>query len=282
MNDFLMPIAKLCLLVFVVSALFGTGATLTVRQILDPLRNIRLVIISLLVSFLMVPLIAFVITRIHPLETPLQVGLILLSMTAGSEALPKISGIVKGSTGYAVGLMCIQIVVSLVYVPLVISVLLPQVSLNHFKLLMKLVLCVLLPLVGGLFLKARHESAAEVMEHALHKVSMVSLLLVFTLLIVAKFEVIRSMFRLEVILPVIIYLALAFIAGYLLGGPKPDTRTTLAVGSILRSGSIAMVVGSQAFSDPKVVIMIIFIFILMMPVLPVMVLMFRGRSRPGI
>jgi len=278
MLEFLMPMARLSLLVFVVSALLGTGMTLTVRQILEPLRNIRLVIISFAASFLAVPLIAFVITRIHPLERPLQIGLILLSMTAGSEALPKISAIVKGNTGYAVGLMCMQIIVSLVYVPLLISVLLPQVTINHFKLVMKLVLFVLLPLIGGLFLKARHESTVEKMEHALHKISMVSLLLVFALLIAAKFEVILDILHLEVVLIVIVYLALAFAAGYLLGGPKPDIRMTLAVGSVLRSGGIALVVGSQAFGDPKVIIMIMLILILMVPILPTMIWMFRRRS----
>jgi len=278
MQDFVMPLAKLSLLVFVVSALLGTGATLTVRQILEPLRNIRLVITSFAASFLIVPLIAIVITRIHPLEEPLQIGLILLSMTAGSEALPKITGIVKGNTGYAVGLMCLQIIVSLVYVPLLISVLLPEVSINHFKLVMKLVLFVLLPLMGGLLLKARHELAAAKMEHVLHKISMVSLIIVFVLLIAAKFALVLDILHLEVVLTVIVYLALSFAAGYLLGGPNPDTRMTLAVGSILRSGGIALVVASQAFSDPKVIVMIMSILILMLPVLPAMVWMFRRCS----
>jgi BASS family bile acid:Na+ symporter len=278
MQDFVMPLAKLSLLVFVMSALLGTGATLTVRQILEPLRNIRLVITSFAASFLIVPLIAIVITRIHPLEEPLQIGLILLSMTAGSEALPKITGIVKGNTGYAVGLMCLQIIVSLVYVPLLISVLLPEVSINHFKLVMKLVLFVLLPLMGGLLRKARHELAAAKMEHVLHKISMVSLIIVFVLLIAAKFALVLDILHLEVVLTVIVYLALSFAAGYLLGGPNPDTRMTLAVGSILRSGGIALVVASQAFSDPKVIVMIMSILILMLPVLPAMVWMFRRCS----
>jgi len=278
MQDFVMPLAKLSLLVFVMSALLGTGATLTVRQILEPLRNIRLVITSFAASFLIVPLIALVVTRIHPLEEPLKIGLILLSMTAGSEALPKITGSVKGNTAYAVGLMSMQIIVSLVYVPLLISVLLPEVSLNHFKLVMKLALFVLLPLMGGLFLKARHEAVAKSLEHALHKISMVSLLLVFALLVAAKFEVILSILHLEVVLTVIVYLALSFAAGYLLGGPNPDNRMTLAVGSILRSGSIALLVASQAFSDPKVIIMIMLILIMMLPVLPAMIWLFRRRS----
>ena len=273
-----MPLAKLSLLVFVVSALFGTGATLTVRQILEPLRNVRLVITSIAASFLVVPLIAIVITRIHPLEEPLQIGLILLSITAGSEALPKITGIVKGNTGYAVGLMCLQIIVSLVYVPLLISVLLPEVSINHMKLVLKLVLFVLLPLMGGLLLKARHELGAARMEHILHKISMVSLILVFVLLIAAKFALVLDILHLEVVLTVIVYLALSFAAGYLLGSPNPDNRMTLAVGSILRSGSIALVVASQAFRDPKVIIMIMLILILMLPVLPAMIWMFRRRS----
>jgi len=104
---------------------------------------------------------------------------------------------------------------------------------------------------------------------------MVSLLLVFALLVAIKFEVILNILHLEVVLTVIVYLALAFAAGFLLGGPKPDTRMTLAVGSILRSGGIALVVGSQAFSDPKVIIMIVLVLILILPVLPAMIWMSR-------
>ena len=220
MHDFLMQLARLCLLIFVVSSLFDTGATLTVQKILEPLRNVRLVITSFAVSFVLIPLIAFVITRVHTLERPLQIGMILLSMTAGSEALPKIAGIVKGNTAYAVGLMSMQIIVSLVYVPLLISALLPEVSISHFKLVMKLVLFVLLPLMGGLFLKATYEPAAKSLEHALHKISILSLFLVFALLVAAKFDVILNILHLEVVLSVIAYLALAFAAGYLLGRPE--------------------------------------------------------------
>lgn len=278
MNDFLAPAANLMLLLFVVSALLGTGLSLTLRQILEPLRSIRLVISSLAASFLLVPLIAVVLTRIHPLERPLRIGLILLSMTAGSEGLPKITGIVKGNTAYAVGLMCMQLVVSLVYVPSLISVLLPEVSVDHVKLATKLVVLVFLPLATGLLLKARRESAAVRLEHWLHKVSMFSLVLMFALFIAANYSAVLAILHFEAVLTVIVYLALSFIVGYLLGGPNPGTRTALAVGSLLRSGSIAMVVASQAFDDPRVIVMIISIFILMLPVLPVMIWVFRPRG----
>jgi BASS family bile acid:Na+ symporter len=253
--------------------------TLTVRQILEPWRNARTAIVSFAASFLVVPLIAFAVTRLFPMEKPLLTGLILLSLAAGSEALPKITEMAKGNARYAVGLMGMQIVVSVICVPFLIAAFLPGVTLDRTKLVMKLIVLVLLPLAAGLFVNSRSESAAKRIERVLHKISTILLIIVFALYIAANFEIISSIFRWDTILVGGIYSAFAFVAGVLLGGPDRDMRMTLGVGSILRSGSIAMVFASQAFSDPKVITMIMLVVILWLPVLPAMVLIFRRVCR---
>ena len=45
--------------------------------------------------------------------------------------------------------------------------------------------------------------------------------------------------------------------GWLLGGPAADTRSVLGLGTAQRNIAAALVVGSQSFSDPKVVVMVV-------------------------
>ena len=45
--------------------------------------------------------------------------------------------------------------------------------------------------------------------------------------------------------------------GWLLGGPTADTRRVLGLGTAQRNIAAALVVGSQSFSDPDVVVMVV-------------------------
>ena len=50
-------IAALTGLAFVVASMLGTGLSLTVAQIVQPLKNARLVLLALLANFVLVPLL---------------------------------------------------------------------------------------------------------------------------------------------------------------------------------------------------------------------------------
>ena len=82
-------IATLAGLTFVVGSMFATGLSLTVAQIVQPLKNARLVILALVANFVLVPLLGYVITLVIPLDEPLKIGLIVLSTAAGAPFLVK-------------------------------------------------------------------------------------------------------------------------------------------------------------------------------------------------
>jgi len=56
-------------------------------------------------------------------------------------------------------------------------------------------------------------------------------------------------------------IALGFGIGWILGGPGIDTRRALALGTGQRNIAAALVVASESFSDPSVVIMVIVVTI---------------------
>ena len=138
------------MLVFVVSSMLAMGLDLTVGQIIAPLRNVRLVVLSLLANFILMPLGAVVLAALLQLDQPLGVGLLLLGSAAGVPFLPKLAQIAKSNLAFAVGLMVMLMVVTVGYLPLVLPLLLPGVSVNPAKIARSLFLLMLLPLASAL------------------------------------------------------------------------------------------------------------------------------------
>src|SRR5437762_13767450 len=63
------------------------------------------------------------------------------------------------------------------------------------------------------------------------------------------------------ILAEVLFMALGVGSGWCVGGPSADTRRVLALGTGQRNIAAALVVGSQSFSDPKVIVMVIVVAI---------------------
>ena len=88
-----------------------------------------------------------------------------------------------------------------------------------------------------------------------------SLILVITLLTVVNFKSVLGVFGTRGILAGLLFIGLSYGVGWLLGGPGADTRVVLGLGTAQRNIAAALVVGSQSFKDPKVVVMVVVVAI---------------------
>src|SRR5215471_11859531 len=171
------------MLVFVVSSMLAVGLSLTVTQIVAPLRNGKLVSLALLANFVLMPLGAVAIARLLRLDEPLGIALLLLGAAAGAPFLPKLAGIAKSNLAFAVGLMVLLMVLTVGYMPLVLPLLLEGVSVDPTKIARSLVLLMLLPLGAGLLVKARFSHVADRVRTPLNGISSLSLVLLIVLLL---------------------------------------------------------------------------------------------------
>ncbi len=259
--ELLSKAVTVAMLSFVVSSMLAMGAALTVSQIFDPLRNVRLVVLALVANFVLMPLGAFALAKVLWLDEPFGVGLLLLGCAAGAPFLPKLAQLAKGNLPFGVGAMVLLMVITVAYLPIVLPLLLPGVTVNPVKIAQSLVLLMLLPLAIGLFVKARYDATAARVKPALDWLSNVSLILLMVLITVVNFDKVLQVFGTRGILAGLLFIALGFCIGWLLGGPGKDTRTVLALATAQRNIAAALVVGSQSFSDPKVVVMVIVVAI---------------------
>src|SRR5215510_13236213 len=102
--ELLQKAASVAVLAFVLSSMLAMGLGLTMSQIIAPLRNLRLVLLSLLANFVLMPLGAVALAALLWLDQPLGIGLLLLGSAADAPFLPKLAQIAQGNLAFAVGL----------------------------------------------------------------------------------------------------------------------------------------------------------------------------------
>lgn len=253
--DILSTLQSLFTFAFVVTSMLSMGLSLTVSQILQPLRNTRLVIMALGANFVVVPAVAFALSRIIPLETDVQIGLLLLGTAAGAPFLPKLAQIAKANIAFAVGLMAMLIVVTIIYLPIVLPLLLPGVEVDAGQIAVSLIVQMLVPLIIGLLVKARYEGAAETLQPVMAQISNVSLALLLVLMLALNFRNVIALFGTGAIIATLLFVAISVVAGYFLGGPGTDTKQVLALGTGQRNLAAGFLIAGGSFADqPNVLV----------------------------
>ena len=255
MNELLSQAVGPLIAIFLVTAMFSLGLDLTLRQIVDSLRDKRLVTKSLLINLLLVPLLAVAITNLIPMHEGLRIGIVVYAIAAGTEGGPKFVQIIGGNTAFAFGLLVLLLTFTVAVVPLLLPLVVPHVDISTGALVGKLLLVVALPICVGLFLNARFQALAARVSPVAHHLSMFLLYGLFVLLIYVNFREIAAL-QTSALLAGLLLFALAFTAGYLAGGADLHNRRALGIMTFARNGSISMLIAREAFpQDPQVLMM---------------------------
>lgn len=250
--------------------MLATGSCLTTRQIIEPLRNLRQIVVVLLLNFVLMPMIALALAAVLGLDRPFAVVLLVLGCAAGAPFLPKLTELAKGDLAFSVGAMVLLMVVTVVYLPVVMPLLLPGVSVAPWSIARSLILLMLFPLAIGLVVKARYEKLARCVKPVLDRISNISLILLVVLITAANIDNVLQVFGTRAIFAGLLYIALGFGIGWLFGGRDAKAKRVMALGTSQRNIAAALVVASQSFSDPQVVAMVIVVaivgLIVLMPI----------------
>jgi bile acid:Na+ symporter, BASS family len=264
MHQIIPILDKIAFLAFVVATMFGTGLKLTVQQIWQPLLNIRLVVLSLLTNFVLVPVFVYLLLLVIPVNEPVKDGLIIMALASGPPALPKLAQIVKGNLAFSTGLMMMLMLGTVFYMPIVLPLVLQGVQVNSWDIAKPLILMMIIPLGIGLLIKSKSENISLSLQAITAKLSSFGLLLGLGVRLIVHFGEIIVLLTNGVIFVCAIFIVFSFTVGYLLGGPGIDTQRVLGVGTAQRNFAAALLIGTSNFDDPNVISVIMVTSLLMM------------------
>ncbi|HRX02293.1 MAG: bile acid:sodium symporter [Anaerolineae bacterium] len=269
-SELLTVIAQVSGLLFIVTSMLAMGMSLTMPQIVGPLKNPRLVILALVANFVLVPLWAYLITVVLPLDQPLQIGLIVLATAAGAPFLPKLVQGAKGNIAFGVGLMVLLMVVTVFYLPVVLPLLLPGVSVNPWDIAKSLIALMLVPLALGMLFKSHSPDSAGHWQPFMNKTSSVSLLVLLVVGLGLNVSNIISLIGSWGLLALALLIVGSVLIGLLLGGRDPAIRSVMSLGTAQRNVSAAILVSAQNFAGtatlPYVLVGGVLLLLILLPI----------------
>jgi len=257
MSSILNTIGTVGIFVFVFSSMLAIGVGYTVQEIVVPLRNGRLLLLTLIANFVILPLGSVAIGIGLRLEKPLATGLALLGAVSGTPFVPKLVEYARGNLKFAVGTMVLLVVGTIAYVPFILPLVCADIVVKPWMVARPLILFILLPLALGLVIRACSGVVAARLRPVFDRISNGSLLPVVLFVSALNIGNILYVLGTGAILAGMLLLSLGLVVGWLLGGPADDTRRALAISTGLRNFAVAIVVASQSFEDQRVEIMVI-------------------------
>jgi predicted Na+-dependent transporter len=253
LSEVLQAIASVGMLVFIVAGMAAMGLGLTIDRIVGPLRDGRLLVGLLVANFVVVPIVAVAAARLLPMEEGAATAIILIGCVAGAPFLPKLAQLAQGDPGLAVGSMTLLMVVTIVYAPIVVPLVVEGTTVDPLQIAQSLVVLMLIPLGIGLFIRARYASLADDWVGRMGQASTVGLLLGLSAAVLMSWRDILGAIGTWVFIGAGIILVAALASGWMAGLGRPSTdRTVLAMATAQRNIAAAIVIAVSIGGDALV------------------------------
>ncbi|WP_277553247.1 bile acid:sodium symporter family protein [Halobaculum limi] len=231
------------------------GIQLTPGDVLRTTREYNLVLRWVLANLLFVPLAAALFGIVFQLPQPLAITLVLVAVAPGAPFIPLLVGMAGQDSHEAVRLTAALTFVAVATVPLFVAVLLfilgVESDFSPRRLLVPLSVVLLAPMIAGIAVRTRRPALADRLARPI--AALANLALAIALSIIALLglprivEVFAVLFGTGAILLLTLFVFVSIGIGWLLGGPTPQSRRVLALGTAGRNVNIALFVATGAF-----------------------------------
>ena len=241
--------------------ILAIGMDSTLKDMTYLWRRPSLLLRSLLAMYVLVPLAAFALVKWLTLPPGVEIGLLVLAVSAGAPLLPR-KLLRIGDGAYIFSLVVTSTVLAFVLVPAWLALLGPQfsnpVNLESSRVAWVLAKSFFLPLAAGMLIRGLFPAFAERVVERLMGIAGLVLTLTALVLLGLHWQVLLDAGWFGV-LTLAALIAVALAIGHWLGGPAEDDRTALAIACSTRHLGIAVLVAASLPGPRTAVIVAIYI-----------------------
>jgi len=245
------PLPRILTYVFLVSAMLSIGLTVSGSEILGIMRDRRLMGRLLLANFFLVPLLGYLLILIFTLSPGTKLALALLALAPGGLRAIQFTDKVKGNLAFAAAAFFVLSLLSIVFTPILVKVLLPlQIGMNlpFLRVILFVLVCLLIPLAVGFIIRGRSEKGAAAMGRVMLIVSNISFVATTLVTAATNKEAMRSLGGQDV-LALLLLVVLSMVIGWWLGGPERGNRRVLAIATSMRNAGLCLLISMRAFPE---------------------------------
>ena len=223
MNPLLLVIISFGL-IFVVTASLGNGLSVTVQSIKAPLKGRQQSSVMLLIAnFIVLPALLIGLAAILPFPPQVKMAIAVLAINAGAPFIPWLVSLAKGDLAYSSSAVIILIVGTVIVLPLALPLVLNLLGTgatpSTWLVLWPLLLFMVLPLLIGMFIRARYLKLAMDIGPYLGPISIAFLVVHIVLFLGYSWQDVTTLVGGGVLAFALVFPLAGMLIGYLLSPP---------------------------------------------------------------
>lgn len=256
MFEFLRSVIQYVAPVFVISTMLNVGLTQKPSAIAEHLKNWPFVIKMLLANFVFAPLLMIIALYFAPFDPALKAGLLIFSLGAGAPLLIKLTQTAAHEVALGAAVMMLLTVVTVVYMPIVLPLVLTGVSVDALGVGKSLLLQLILPIGVGMLAAQFLPGLVEKLQPWVGRLGSIALYALIVVTLVGYYPNLLDIIGKGAFLVGLAFVAAAFGLGYLAGYGKDHLEDVGGLGTAQRNTAAGVIIALQNFSDPNVLVML--------------------------
>jgi len=259
----------------------GIGLKATISDAFYLFRRPGQLLRALVAMDVVVPAVAIALAATFPLELPVKIALVTLSLAPLPPTFSKKPLKAGGSVSYTVGLFVAVTLIAVFFIPLALDLISKftgvPLQMSSASLWILVLESLLLPLIVGVVIHQLAPSFADRAAGPVVTVATVTLLIGVIPILIKVWPVMMSLVGNGAVVVMAALAVVALAAGHLLGGPDPEDRAVLALSSAARHPAIAIAIAHVNFPDQKLAPAAVLLYVLVSGIVTVPYLKWAAR-----
>ena len=256
MFQFLRTAVQLIAPVFVICTMLNVGLTQKPAAIAQHLKNWPFDLKMLAANFIFAPLLMIGALYFAPFSPALKAGLLIFSLGAGAPFLIKLTQTSEHDLALGAAVMMLLMIVTVIYMPLVLPLVLSGVSVNALAIARALLLQMLLPIGVGMLAALVLPDVSKKLQPLVGGLGNLAMYAMVVATLVGYFPNLLQIIGTGAFLVGLVFVAAAFGLGYLAGFGKDHLEDVGGLGTAQRNTAAGVIIAIQNFSDPNVFVML--------------------------
>ncbi|MCC6455974.1 MAG: bile acid:sodium symporter [Caldilineaceae bacterium] len=256
MFEFFINVSSIAVPIFVLSTMLNVGLTQKLSDILEYLKRWHFFARMLIANFILAPLLMIVILYSAPFDPPVKAGLLLFSLCAGAPFLIKLTQTSQHDIALGATTMMLLMVITIAYVPVVLPLLLSGISVDAWAIARSLLLQMLFPIAAGMLAMQFLPDLSKAVQPWIAKLGNIALYAMLATTLIGYFPNMMDVLGTGAIATGLGFIAAAFGIGYIMGGEHDQLQDIGGLGTAQRNTAACMIIATQNFNDPDVVLII--------------------------
>ena len=256
MFQFLRTAVQFIAPVFVICTMLNVGLTQKPAAIAEHLKNWPFDLKMLAANFIFAPLLMIGALYFAPFSPALKAGLLIFSLGAGAPFLIKLTQTSEHDLALGAAVMMLLMIVTVIYMPLVLPLVLSGVSVNALAIARALLLQMLLPIGVGMLATLVLPNLSKKLQPLVGGLGNLAMYAMVVATLVGYFPNLLQIIGTGAFLVGLVFVAAAFGLGYLAGFGKDHLEDVGGLGTAQRNTAAGVIIAIQNFSDPNVFVML--------------------------